>query len=99
MNKDIKPVILAIDTSCDDTSVAILQSRRVLSSVVSSQVEIHAQWGGVVPDIARREHERNIHIVFEQALQKAKVTMEEFILAEAALAVATADAADCAADP
>ena len=77
MNKDIKPVILAIDTSCDDTSVAILQGRRVLSSVVSSQVEIHAQWGGVVPDIARREHERNIHIVFEQALQKAKVTMED----------------------
>ncbi len=77
MNKDIKPVILAVDTSCDDTSVAVLKGRRVLSSVISSQVEIHAQWGGVVPDIARREHERNISIVFEQALKKAKVTMED----------------------
>ena len=43
MNKDIQPIILAIDTSCDDTSVAVLQGRRVLSSVVSSQVKIHAQ--------------------------------------------------------
>ena len=64
-----EPTIIAFDTSCDDTSVAILRGRRVLSSVVSSQVEIHAQWGGVVPDIARREHEKNIGMVFEEALK------------------------------
>ncbi len=72
-----EPLIIAFDTSCDDTSVAILRGRRVLSSVVSSQVMIHAQWGGVVPDIARREHERNIGIVYEEALRKAKVCIEE----------------------
>ncbi len=75
MNK--KPLILAFDTSCDDTSVAILSGRKVLSSVVSSQVEIHKEWGGVVPDIARREHQRNIPIVFHEALTKAKVSIED----------------------
>jgi N6-L-threonylcarbamoyladenine synthase len=72
-----QPLILAIDTSCDDTSVAVLKGRKVLSSVVSSQVEIHAKWGGVVPDIARREHEKNISLVYKEALKKAKVTIEE----------------------
>ena len=75
MNKD--PLIIAFDTSCDDTSVAVLRGRRVLSSVVSSQVMIHAQWGGVVPDIARREHERNIGMVYEEALRKAKIGIED----------------------
>lgn len=77
MSKDIQPLILAIDTSCDDTSVAVLKGRRVLSSVVSSQVEIHAQWGGVVPDIARREHEKNISLVYSEALRKAKVSIDD----------------------
>lgn len=75
MNKE--KLILAFDTSCDDTSVAVLRGRRVISSVVSSQVEIHAQWGGVVPDIARREHEKNIVLVYEEALKKAKVSIED----------------------
>jgi N6-L-threonylcarbamoyladenine synthase len=75
MNKE--PLIIAFDTSCDDTSVAVSRGLKILSSVVSSQVEIHAQWGGVVPDIARREHEKNIPMVFEEALKKARVTMED----------------------
>ena len=75
--KDNQPAIIAFDTSCDDTSVAVLKGRRVLSSIVSSQVEIHAKWGGVVPDIARREHEKNIPMVYEQALKKAKVNIED----------------------
>lgn len=70
-------LLLGIDTSCDDTSIAILNDRKVLSSVVSSQLEIHAQYGGVVPDIARREHEKNIPLVFEDALKKAKVKIED----------------------
>lgn len=70
-------LVLGIDTSCDDTSVAVLRGRRVLSSVVSSQLDIHAQYGGVVPDIARREHEKNIPKVYEEALRKAKVNVED----------------------
>ena len=72
-----KSLILAFDTSCDDTSVAVLRGPRVLSSVVSSQVDIHAKWGGVVPDIARREHEKNIPMVYGEALKKAKVSIED----------------------
>ena len=75
--KDNQPNIIAFDTSCDDTSVAVLKGRNILSSVVSSQVEIHAQWGGVVPDIARREHEKNIPLVYEEALRKARLNMED----------------------
>jgi len=75
--KDNQPNIIAFDTSCDDTSVAVLQGRRILSSEVSSQVEIHAQWGGVVPDIARREHEKNIPLVYEEALRKSKLKIED----------------------
>ncbi|MFA7143542.1 MAG: tRNA (adenosine(37)-N6)-threonylcarbamoyltransferase complex transferase subunit TsaD [Candidatus Dojkabacteria bacterium] len=70
-------LVLGIDTSCDDTSIAVLRGRRVLSTVVSSQLDIHAQYGGVVPDIARREHEKNIPRVFEEALKKAKVKIED----------------------
>ena len=76
-NNTQKPKIIAFDTSCDDTSCAILEGRNVISSVVSSQVEIHAQWGGVVPDIARREHEKNIPTVYAEALRKAKINIEE----------------------
>jgi len=72
-----EPLILAFDTSCDDTSVAVLRGRKVLSSIVSSQVDIHTQWGGVVPDIARREHEKNIPMVYDEALKKAKVNIED----------------------
>lgn len=72
-----QPLIIAFDTSCDDTSCAVLRGRNVLSSVVSSQVEIHAQFGGVVPDIARREHEKNIPLVYSEALKKAKIKIED----------------------
>ena len=75
--KHSEPIVIAFDTSCDDTSCAVLEGRKILSSVVSSQVEIHAQWGGVVPDIARREHEKNIPMVYEEALKKAKVKIED----------------------
>lgn len=70
-------IILGIDTSCDDTSVAVLKRRKVLSSEISSQLDIHAEYGGVVPDIARREHEKNLPKVFEEALRKAKVKIED----------------------
>jgi N6-L-threonylcarbamoyladenine synthase len=72
-----EPLIIAFDTSCDDTSCAVLRGRRVLSSVVSSEVEIYAKWGGIVPDIARREHEKNIPMVYSEALKKAKIKIED----------------------
>jgi len=63
-----KPLILAIDTSCDDTSVALLRGREVLNSELSSQTELHSEFGGVVPDLARRLHEQNIEEVYNRAL-------------------------------
>ena len=63
-----KPLILGIDTSCDDTSVALLRGREVISSELSSQTELHAQFGGVVPDLAKRLHEQNIDEVYNRAL-------------------------------
>jgi len=69
-------IILAIDTSCDDTSIAIIKAskakRSILSNVVSSQIEIHKKWGGVYPTLAVREHKKNLPMVLKKALQKAK---------------------------
>ena len=62
--------ILAIDTSCDETSVAITDGRRVLSNVIYSQVLLHKKWGGVVPSIAKRAHEERIDWVVKVALNK-----------------------------
>ncbi|MEK7523116.1 MAG: tRNA (adenosine(37)-N6)-threonylcarbamoyltransferase complex transferase subunit TsaD [Patescibacteria group bacterium] len=59
--------ILAIDTSCDETSVAITDGRRVLSNVIYSQVLLHKKWGGVVPSIAKRAHEERIDFIVERA--------------------------------
>jgi N6-L-threonylcarbamoyladenine synthase len=63
--------ILAIDTSCDETSGAVTVGRRVFSNVVSSQVELHKKYGGVVPNIAKRAHEENIGVVIAEALKRA----------------------------
>lgn len=65
--------ILAIDTSCDETSVAVTNGRKVLSNVVYSQVLLHKKWGGVVPSIAKRAHEERIDLVVEEALRKSKI--------------------------
>lgn len=73
-----EPIILAIDTSCDDTSVAVLSGRRVLSNVVSSQIELHKKWGGVVPDIARRAHRENIEGVYLEALKRARIKESDY---------------------
>ena len=69
---------LSIETSCDETSVAILKDgREVLSNIVSTQIDIHKVYGGVVPEIASREHVSNISIVVEQALSEAKVEFKD----------------------
>ncbi len=63
--------ILAIDTSCDETASAVVEGRRVLSSVIYSQVLIHKKWGGVVPSLAKRAHEERIDFVVGEALKKS----------------------------
>jgi N6-L-threonylcarbamoyladenine synthase len=69
--------ILAIETSCDDTCAAVLVDDRVISNVISSQTDLHKEWGGVVPDIAKRAHQARIMPVIETALKRAGVKMEE----------------------
>lgn len=67
---------LAIDTSCDDTSIAVVRDQKVLSNCISSQDEIHREFGGVVPMLAKRQHEENFAPVLKKALQRAKVQPE-----------------------
>lgn len=75
-NQDI--LILAIETSCDETSVAIVKNgREVLSNVISSQIEIHARFGGVVPEVASRNHLLSFNSVLNQALTEANVTFAD----------------------
>jgi len=71
-----KPLILAIDTSCDETSVAVTQGRRVLSNERYSQILMHTKWGGVVPNLAKRAHEEQIDQVVESALKKARTRLD-----------------------
>ena len=66
-------ILLAIETSCDETSVAVIRDGRVLSNLVSSQVKLHAEYGGVVPELAAREHLRNLMPVTRAALEAAQV--------------------------
>src|SRR5262245_56998305 len=66
--------LLAIETSCDETSAAVIREGEVLSNVVSSQTKLHTEYGGVVPELATREHLRNLTPVIREALQIAKVS-------------------------
>lgn len=76
MTEDI--LILAIETSCDETAAAVVRNgREVLSNIISSQIELHKLYGGVVPEIASRKHIEKINPVIEEALTTANVTLEE----------------------
>ena len=68
--------ILAIESSCDDTSVAILENDKVLSNVVANQ-DIHTKYGGVVPELASRAHQQNIVPVVQQALKQANIDKKD----------------------
>jgi N6-L-threonylcarbamoyladenine synthase len=76
---NLKPArILAVETSCDETACAILENgRALLSSVVASQIEIHARYGGVFPEVASRQHVLSITPVVEQALAHAHLTLND----------------------
>ncbi|MDE3067621.1 MAG: tRNA (adenosine(37)-N6)-threonylcarbamoyltransferase complex transferase subunit TsaD [Verrucomicrobiota bacterium] len=65
--------ILALETSCDETSAAVVRNGNVLSNAVSSQIQLHAEYGGVVPELAAREHLKNLLPVAKAALREAEV--------------------------
>ena len=69
----ITPTILAFETSCDETAVAVVRGTEVLSNVLSSQVDLHARFGGVVPEVASRAHVEAIRGLTHRALQQAGV--------------------------
>lgn len=70
--------ILGIESSCDETSASIVKNGRVdISTVISSQIDVHKNYGGVVPEIASRHHVKNITIVIEECLTKANMTMDD----------------------
>ena len=76
--KNNKLITLAIETSCDETSVALVaDGRLVLSNVISSQIDVHKIFGGVVPEIASRHHLENINMVYESAMSEANVNPDE----------------------
>ena len=76
--KEIRDInILAIESSCDETAAAVVKNgREVLSNVISSQIELHKLYGGVVPEIASRKHIEKINQVIEEALEEANVTLD-----------------------
>ncbi len=80
-------IILGIETSCDETAMTVLKIKNgknpvfsILSNIVSSQIELHQKYGGVYPFLAKREHQKNLPLVFKQALQKAKTPISKIDL-------------------
>ena len=70
--------ILGIESSCDETSIAVVKNgREILSNVVNTQIDIHKLYGGVVPEIASRNHVMNIDSVYHKALEEAGVTIDD----------------------
>ncbi len=82
MNKE--PIILAIESSCDDTSAAILKGKKILSNEIANQ-EIHSLYGGVVPELASREHSNSINFLVEKALSASKLSLNKLDAFEANL--------------
>ena len=71
-------LILAIESSCDETAASVVKNgRTVLSNVISSQIATHTVYGGVVPEIASREHIKAVNYVIERALAEAQTSLEE----------------------
>ena len=71
-------LILGIESSCDETAASVVRNgRKVLSNVISSQIDLHTLYGGVVPEIASRKHIERINQVVTQALTDADVTLDD----------------------
>ena len=69
----LQPTVLAFETSCDETAVAVVRGTEVLSNVLASQVDLHARFGGVVPEVAARAHVESIRAMTHRALQEAAI--------------------------
>lgn len=77
-NEQMDSIILAIETSCDETSASVIRGgKHILSNVVSSQIEIHERYGGVVPEIASRKHVESITLIIEQAVKESGLTLKD----------------------
>ena len=77
-----KPIILGIESSCDETAVAIIKENingkpEILSSIISSQVDVHKEFGGVVPELAARSHIEKIDLIAKKALNESGISLEE----------------------
>ncbi|MEG0330678.1 MAG: tRNA (adenosine(37)-N6)-threonylcarbamoyltransferase complex transferase subunit TsaD [Longicatena sp.] len=73
-----KTIILAIESSCDESAVAIIaDGKEIISNIVATQIDVHKEFGGVIPEVASRIHIENISMVIEEALQKANMCMED----------------------
>lgn len=72
-----KPLILAVDTSCDDTAAAVLSGRTILANVIASQTQLHKQYGGVFPTVAKQAHKENITPTILAALKRAQVSWSD----------------------
>ena len=77
-----KPIILGIETSCDETAVSLIQDDesgipKILSNVVSSQFDIHKEFGGVVPELAARSHAEKIDIIAKKAIEESEISLNE----------------------
>ncbi|MGN0327372.1 MAG: tRNA (adenosine(37)-N6)-threonylcarbamoyltransferase complex transferase subunit TsaD [Lachnospira sp.] len=78
MKNEEDVLILAIESSCDETAAAVVKNgREVLSNIINSQIAIHTEYGGVVPEIASRKHIENINPVIRMALKEANVTLDD----------------------
>ena len=80
MNKS--PIILGIETSCDETAVSIIQDNesgipKILSNIVSSQFDIHKEFGGVVPELAARSHVEKINLIAKKALDESGLNINK----------------------
>jgi N6-L-threonylcarbamoyladenine synthase len=68
----MRPVILAIESSCDETSASVIRNGKVLNNIIASQA-VHQKYGGVVPELASRAHQQNIVMVVREAMEKANM--------------------------
>ena len=75
MEKEL--IILGIESSCDETAIAVTKGGKLLSNAISSQIAVHQKYGGVMPEIASRLHLENIGCVLDQALKEANITLDE----------------------
>ena len=79
-----KPLILGIETSCDETAASVITENEqgfpvILSNIVSSQIDVHKEFGGVVPELAARSHIEKIDLITKKAINDSGIKIEDFV--------------------